>query len=88
MEGAVSRRPRAVSYHLRMRYQTLVYLSNHVTLAAAETASAQSPRQPNRADIERETLEHFQAILRIDTRNPPGNERRAAEYIKSGRRCT
>src|SRR5688572_4290479 len=53
------------------------------TLAAASSASAQSPRQPNWAEIERETLEHFQAILRLDTRNPPGRERRAAEYLKS-----
>src|SRR5688572_25895370 len=53
------------------------------TLAAASSASAQSPRQPNWADIERETLEHFQAILRLDTRNPPGRETRAAEYLKS-----
>lgn len=28
-----------------------------------------------------EMIEHLQAILRLDTRNPPGNEIRAAEYI-------
>ncbi|MFK7989741.1 MAG: M20/M25/M40 family metallo-hydrolase [Sandaracinaceae bacterium] len=31
--------------------------------------------------IEQESLEHFKALLRIDTTNPPGNERPAAEYI-------
>ena len=32
--------------------------------------------------VEKETLEHFQALVRIDTTNPPGNETRAAEYVK------
>ena len=31
--------------------------------------------------IEQEALTHFKALLRIDTTNPPGNERPAAEYI-------
>ena len=65
-----------------MRLPTLIAASILVTLSAA-SGSAQSSPQPKWADIERETLEHFQAILRIDTRNPPGNERRAADYLKS-----
>ena len=32
--------------------------------------------------VEKETLEHFQALVRIDTSNPPGNETQAAEYMK------
>jgi len=28
-------------------------------------------------------MRHFQAVLRLDTRNPPGNEHLAAEYLKS-----
>lgn len=31
---------------------------------------------------EAETLEHFQALLRLDTSSPPGNEVRAVEYLK------
>jgi acetylornithine deacetylase/succinyl-diaminopimelate desuccinylase-like protein len=31
--------------------------------------------------IEKEAIEHFKALLRIPTINPPGNERPAAEYI-------
>lgn len=30
----------------------------------------------------RETLEHFQSLLRIDTTNPPGNETPAAQYVQ------
>src|SRR5215213_4171831 len=63
-----------------MRLSLLALVS---ILATAPHASAQSSPQPKWAEIERETLEHFQAILRLDTRNPPGNERRAAEYLKS-----
>jgi acetylornithine deacetylase/succinyl-diaminopimelate desuccinylase-like protein len=66
-----------------MRLPTLATASLLATLAAAPQALAQSSSQPNWPEIERETLDHFQAILRIDTRNPPGNERRAAEYLKS-----
>src|SRR5688572_28992286 len=66
-----------------MRVPPLAFVSILVTLPSAQPASAQSSPQPKWAEIERETLEHFQAILRIDTRNPPGNERRAAEYLKS-----
>jgi acetylornithine deacetylase/succinyl-diaminopimelate desuccinylase-like protein len=32
--------------------------------------------------VETETMEHFQAVLRFDTSDPPGNERPAAEYLK------
>ncbi|HUF24346.1 MAG TPA: M20/M25/M40 family metallo-hydrolase [Vicinamibacterales bacterium] len=32
--------------------------------------------------IEAETLRHFQALLRFDTSDPPGNEQPAAEYLK------
>jgi acetylornithine deacetylase/succinyl-diaminopimelate desuccinylase-like protein len=37
---------------------------------------------PDWARVEAETLEHFQALLRFDTTDPPGNERPAAEYLK------
>ena len=60
-----------------MRHISLATASIVLALAAATPARAhQSPRQPYWAEVERETLEHFQALLRIDTRNPPGNERR------------
>ena len=39
--------------------------------------------QADRAKIEEEAMRHFQAILRLDTSNPPGNEIRVVEYLKS-----
>jgi acetylornithine deacetylase/succinyl-diaminopimelate desuccinylase-like protein len=38
--------------------------------------------QTDAAAFEAETLAHFQALLRLDTSSPPGNEIRAVEYLK------
>jgi acetylornithine deacetylase/succinyl-diaminopimelate desuccinylase-like protein len=42
-------------------------------------ASAQAPDWPR---INSETLRHFQALVQIDSTNPPGNETRVADYLK------
>lgn len=33
--------------------------------------------------IEKEAIAHFKALLRLDTTNPPGDERKAADYVAS-----
>lgn len=33
--------------------------------------------------LEEETMRHFQAILRLDTSNPPGNEKLVVDYLKN-----
>ena len=38
--------------------------------------------EPEWHRLEDETMRHFQAVLRTDTQNPPGNEVRAVEYLK------
>lgn len=47
--------------------------------------TAQVPRipQPEWARVQAETLEHFQAILRIDTQSPPGNESAVVDYLRA-----
>jgi acetylornithine deacetylase/succinyl-diaminopimelate desuccinylase-like protein len=50
--------------------------------AAATTLVAQTPPPIDWSRVEAETLEHFQAVVRADTTDPPGNERPAAEYVK------
>jgi acetylornithine deacetylase/succinyl-diaminopimelate desuccinylase-like protein len=45
------------------------------------TISAQS-QQPDWKAFDDETMRHFQALLRLDTMNPPGNEKPAADYLK------
>jgi len=42
-------------------------------------ASAQTG--PDNSAIDAETLRHFQALVRIDTQSPPGNEKPAADYL-------
>ena len=57
-----------------------------LTLLLAPVASvavlAQGPRQPDWTALQDETLRHYQTVLRLDTRNPPGNEHIVAEYVK------
>ena len=50
-----------------------------VLLAGCFAARAQSPDWPK---INDELMRHFQALLRIDTSDPPGNETKVVEYIK------
>src|SRR5262245_44434434 len=52
-------------------------------LLTSAAAHAQSPRQPNWRAIEAETLEHYLALLRMDTSDPPGREQPAVDYLKS-----
>jgi acetylornithine deacetylase/succinyl-diaminopimelate desuccinylase-like protein len=46
------------------------------------TASAQQPAGPDWKTLQRETLEHFQALVRFDTQDPPGREQEAADYLR------
>src|SRR3954452_9297959 len=38
---------------------------------------------PDWTRAQAETLQHFQALLRLDTSNPPGNEYLVTDYVKS-----
>ncbi len=49
-------------------------------LLAYAPLGAQSPIDWKAVDAE--TLRHFQALVKIDTTSPPGNETRAIEYLK------
>lgn len=51
------------------------------SVAPSEAAPRRGP-QPDWTAIETETLAHFQALLRLDTSNPPGNETRASDYLR------
>jgi hypothetical protein len=43
---------------------------------------AQAP-SPDWTQVEVETMRHFQALLRLDTSNPPGTEGIAVDYLKA-----
>ena len=53
-----------------------------VIALAVATATAQTPPPPDASKLDEETLRHFQALVRMDTSDPPGNEQPAAEYLK------
>jgi acetylornithine deacetylase/succinyl-diaminopimelate desuccinylase-like protein len=53
-----------------------------IAVLASTTLAAQSGSQPDWSKIDEETLRHFQAIVRIDSTDPPGREQGVAEYLK------
>jgi acetylornithine deacetylase/succinyl-diaminopimelate desuccinylase-like protein len=58
-----------------MSFTRLVILLSLLSISASAQA-------PNWSQLEAETMRHFQAILRLDTSNPPGNEGIVVEYLK------
>jgi acetylornithine deacetylase/succinyl-diaminopimelate desuccinylase-like protein len=64
-----------------MRRSLTAVVCGAISVALLVAAHAQSGSPDWRA-VEDETLRHYQALLRLDTRNPPGNEHIAAEYLK------
>jgi acetylornithine deacetylase/succinyl-diaminopimelate desuccinylase-like protein len=61
----------------------LVITSAFLLLTLLSSFSAAQTGQPDWARIEEETMRHFQAVLRMDTSNPPGNEKLVVDYLKS-----
>jgi len=59
--------------------QLIVVLS----LAAGAVAARAAAAPPDWTKVAPELLEHYQALLRIDTSSPPGNETAAAKYLQS-----
>jgi len=64
-----------------IRVRRLVVFSL-ATLLFALSANAKDRDAVDWQKTAAETTEHFDALLRIDTSNPPGNETAAAEYLK------
>ena len=56
--------------------------AHQLTVQAAQAPAAGAVPAVDRAAFEAETLQHYQALLRLDTSSPPGNEIRAVEYLK------
>jgi acetylornithine deacetylase/succinyl-diaminopimelate desuccinylase-like protein len=60
----------------------LAVLLTIAVLATSSSGAAQRAAAPDWTRLEEETLRHFQALVRMDTSDPPGNEAPAAEYLK------
>jgi acetylornithine deacetylase/succinyl-diaminopimelate desuccinylase-like protein len=63
-----------------MATRTSLLLTALAIVGTISMPRAQAPASS--AALEAETLQHFQALLRLDTSSPPGNEIRAVEYLK------
>lgn len=54
-----------------------------LTLALVSTSLlAQGASQPDWSQVEPETLKHFQAIVRMNTMDPPGGEKPVVDYLR------
>ena len=51
-------------------------------LLLGSTTSGRQAGSPDWARLEEETMRHFQALVRFDTSDPPGNEKPAADYLR------
>lgn len=51
-------------------------------LGLSTAASGQQRPTPEWARVDEETLRHFQALVRFDTADPPGNEKPAGDYLR------
>jgi acetylornithine deacetylase/succinyl-diaminopimelate desuccinylase-like protein len=51
-------------------------------LLLTQIAPAQNPPALDWSKVNQELMGHFQALVRIDTQDPPGNETRAVDYIR------
>ena len=70
-----------------MRATTLCTALAAASLCAASPAHAQTAPPAKKpaasgASLDAEILEHFQALVRMDTSDPPGNEQPAVDYLK------
>jgi hypothetical protein len=65
--------------------RSLVLVASLVLLGLASLRGATPPGAVDWAAVEAETLRHFQAIVRLDTSDPPGNELPVVEYLKRSR---
>jgi len=52
------------------------------TFLASAALYPQSGAEPDWSKVEAETMQHYQAVLRLDTSNPPGNEHLVVDYLK------
>lgn len=63
--------------------QPSALLASSLFLLLCTLASASLPRpSPDWAEVDAEILRHFEAIVRMDTSDPPGGEKPVADYLR------
>ena len=61
---------------------TTLRLALPLAFIASTSLLAQTTAQPDWTRLEEEAMRHFQALVRMDTSDPPGNEQPAVDYLK------
>jgi acetylornithine deacetylase/succinyl-diaminopimelate desuccinylase-like protein len=74
LEAPLKRCPTPVKYGLGLLLAAAMFLVAHPI--------AQTLAGPDWKMLEDEIMRHFQAVLRLDTSNPPGNEHLAVDYVR------
>ncbi len=64
-----------------MKLERWVGVAGFLAAWITQGATAQTDAAAARPAIDAETLRHFQALVRMDTTSPPGNEKPAADYV-------
>ncbi|HET6956068.1 MAG TPA: M20/M25/M40 family metallo-hydrolase, partial [Vicinamibacterales bacterium] len=68
---------------MTFRRLAIIFAATASVAALARFGFAQGRQaEPDWKALEDETMRHYQAVLRLDSRNPPGNEVVVAEYVK------
>src|SRR4051812_43123761 len=66
----------------RMLRRLVTAVSVAVLVSTVAILRAQAPAQPDWPQVDDELMRHYQALLRMDTSDPPGKELPVAEYLK------
>ena len=61
---------------------TLFRMRNGFLFVVIGTALPALAQTPNWSKVNEEALRHFQALVQIDSTDPPGNETRVVDYVK------
>ena len=68
---------------MRMRIVTVLITVAALSIGRSPHVHAQNGPAPDWPRLNDETLRHFQALVRFDTQNPPGNEYLVTDFVKS-----
>ena len=68
---------------MRMRIVAVLITVAALSIGRSPHVHAQNGPAPDWPRLNDETLRHFQALVRFDTQNPPGNEYLVTDFVKS-----
>jgi acetylornithine deacetylase/succinyl-diaminopimelate desuccinylase-like protein len=68
---------------MRKRVVAVLTAMAALSISGSPRVRAQNGPAPDWPRLNNETLRHFQALVRFDTQNPPGNEFLVTDYVKS-----